>query len=161
LFGLVAGRLDVRVAGDLQRLPTHRAAKALAQQTVEHFGADLRPETLLDDLGRNLAGAEALDACATRDFTQTSTHFALEPVGRRVEGAAAFKGTERFDRNLQIHACHRGEHRRHVDLLLGQAAATGSGPPLVNAIVWRIPPVAASLFRPRRDSDPAAGQPGW
>src|SRR5690606_38173810 len=64
----------------------------------------------------------ALDARATRDLAQTSTHFALEPVGREVEGHAAFKGTERFDRNLHIHSCNRGEHRRHVDLLLGQAS---------------------------------------
>src|SRR5690606_23098590 len=60
-------RLDPGVAGDLELVLADHGVEALAQQAVEHLGADLRAEALPDDAGRELAGAEALDAGRARD----------------------------------------------------------------------------------------------
>ena len=43
----------------------HGIAKTLTQHRVEGFGAHLLAEALLDHLGRDLAGTEALDLGAT------------------------------------------------------------------------------------------------
>ena len=72
LIAFRAGRLDARVAGDLQRMLAHGVAEAFAQQAVQDLGAHLLAEALLDHLGRHLAGAEALDLGATRDFAQAT-----------------------------------------------------------------------------------------
>src|SRR5690606_11496408 len=81
----LAGRLDLRVARDLQLVLADDLVEALAQQPVQDLGADLLAEALLDHAGRHLAGAETLDPRGPRDFAQAAADLVVDIPGRDAE----------------------------------------------------------------------------
>src|SRR5690606_29773238 len=102
----LAGRLDLRVACDLQLVLADDLVEALAQQPVQDLGADLLAEALLDHAGRHLAGAEALDPRGPRDFAQAAADLVVDIPGRDAERHAPLEIADGFDRYLGCWDCH-------------------------------------------------------
>ena len=105
----VAGGLGLHlgVAGHLQVLLADGFAQALADQFAVGLVADLGAEALFDDLGRDLALAEALDVGGARQLAQAVAHHAFEALGREADGEAAFQIGGVLKRDLHVHSCDR------------------------------------------------------
>src|SRR5690606_26093098 len=113
LVGGIAGRLQLRVAGDLQLVLADGRVERLTQQLLAGLGTDLLAEALLDHAARHLARAEALEPGGPGDLAQALVDLALQPVGRETEGQAAFVVTELIDRGLHIDSGRYGAMPRH------------------------------------------------
>src|SRR5690606_23952524 len=70
LVGGIAGRLQLRVAGDLQLVLADGRVERLTQQLLAGLGTDLLAEALLDHAARHLARAEALEPGGPGDLAQ-------------------------------------------------------------------------------------------
>ena len=74
-----------------------------AHFNLQRLGAHLVAITLLDDLRRHLARAEARDAGRAGPVAQAAADVGVQTVSRQAEAHAAFEIADRFDRNLHTH----------------------------------------------------------
>ncbi len=107
------GRLQLRTAGQLQRLLAHGRIEGLAQQPVQRLAAHLLAVALLDHLGRHAAGAETLDAHGAAQFAQAPADMGVQALSREGEAHAALEGAKRFDGNWHCGTPAAADGPRH------------------------------------------------
>jgi hypothetical protein len=72
------------------------------QHFTQDFLANLLAKALLDDLGRNLAGAKTLDLGRAADVLKAQIHLLLDSLDRQLDAHTALESTCRLDSDVHF-----------------------------------------------------------
>ncbi len=100
--GRLTGGVDLGRHRRTQVFLADRFVERVADQFRNGFAANLRAEALFDHLGRDLAGAEALQAHAARDFGQARLDLRFVLLGGNAHSELALEFAQVFDGDLHI-----------------------------------------------------------